>query len=84
MVVGETAFSTNGAGSTGSQHTEECKLIHSYLPVQNSIQVDQGPPHKTKYTESNRRKSGEDPGTHRHRGNFPEQNINSLYSKIKT
>jgi hypothetical protein len=30
----EKAFSTNGAGSTGSQHVEECKLIHSYLPVQ--------------------------------------------------
>jgi hypothetical protein len=28
----KTAFSTNGAGSTGSQHVEECKLIHSYLP----------------------------------------------------
>jgi hypothetical protein len=22
-------FSTNGAGSTGSQHAEDCKLIHS-------------------------------------------------------
>ena len=29
-------FSTNGAGSTGGQHIEECKLIHSYLPVQSS------------------------------------------------
>ena len=28
----KTAFSTNGAGSTGSQHVEEYKLIHSYLP----------------------------------------------------
>jgi hypothetical protein len=26
-----TAFSTNGAGLTGSQVVEECKLIHSYL-----------------------------------------------------
>jgi hypothetical protein len=33
---GKTAFSTNGAGSTGSQHVEECKKIHSYLPVQSS------------------------------------------------
>jgi hypothetical protein len=32
----KTAFSTNGAGSTGCQHVEECKLIHSYLPVQSS------------------------------------------------
>jgi hypothetical protein len=27
----KTAFSTNGAGSTDSQHVEECKSIHSYL-----------------------------------------------------
>ena len=32
----KTAFSTNGAGSTGSYHVEECKLIHSYLLVQSS------------------------------------------------
>ena len=68
----KTAFSTNGAGSAGSQHVEECNLIHSYLPVQSSSQVDQGPPHKTRYTESNRRESGEEPGAHGHRGNFPE------------
>jgi hypothetical protein len=29
-------ISTNGAGSTGGQHVEECKLIHSYLLVQSS------------------------------------------------
>jgi hypothetical protein len=28
------AFSTNGAGTTGGYHVEECKLIHSYLLVQ--------------------------------------------------
>ena len=27
----KTAFSTNGAGTTGSHHVEECELIHSYL-----------------------------------------------------
>jgi hypothetical protein len=32
----KTAFSTSGAGSTGGQHVEECKLIHSYLLVQGS------------------------------------------------
>ena len=32
--------------------------------------MDQGPPHKTRYTESNRRESGEEPGAHGHRGNF--------------
>jgi hypothetical protein len=30
------AFSTNDAGSIGSQHGEECELIHSYLLVQSS------------------------------------------------
>jgi hypothetical protein len=27
------AFSTNGVGTTGSYHVEECELIHSYLLV---------------------------------------------------
>jgi hypothetical protein len=26
----KTAFSTNGAGTTGGYHEEECELIHSY------------------------------------------------------
>jgi hypothetical protein len=30
------AFSTHGPGSTVGQHVEECKSIHSYLPVQSS------------------------------------------------
>ena len=30
------AFSTNGAGTTGSYHVEECELTHSYLLVQSS------------------------------------------------
>jgi hypothetical protein len=29
----KTAFSTNGAGTTGGYHGEECALIHSYLLV---------------------------------------------------
>ena len=29
----KTAFSTNGAGTTGCYHVEECELIHSYLRV---------------------------------------------------
>ena len=29
------AFSTNGASSTGTWHAEKCRLIHSYLLVQN-------------------------------------------------
>ena len=38
--------------------------------------MDQGPPHKSRYTESNRGKSGQQPGTLWHRGNFPEQITN--------
>ena len=29
----KTAFSTNGAGTTGAYHAEECELIYSYLLV---------------------------------------------------
>jgi hypothetical protein len=32
----KTAFSTNGAGTTGGYHVEQCELIHSYLLVQSS------------------------------------------------
>ena len=27
----KTVFSTNGAGTTGGYHVEECELVHSYL-----------------------------------------------------
>ena len=40
------------------------------------------PPHKTRYTESNWRESGEESPTHPHRGKFPEQNTNGSGSKI--
>jgi hypothetical protein len=43
----KTAFSTNGAGTNGSHHVEECELIHSYLLVLRSSLHDQGTPHKT-------------------------------------
>ena len=56
---GKIASSTNGAGSTGGQRAKECELIHSYLLAQR--QVDQGPLHKTRHTEGNRKESGEDP-----------------------
>jgi hypothetical protein len=99
-------FSTNGANSPGSQHVEECKLIHSYLLVQNTS--PSGPPHKIRYTglykenvflenktkqkkqtnkqtnkyiETNRRDCGEEPGTHRHSGTFPECHTNDLFSR---
>jgi hypothetical protein len=34
------------------------------------------------YSESNRRESWEELGTHGYRGKLPEQNTNGLYSKI--
>ena len=46
------------------------------------IQVDQRPPHKTRYTESNRHVSGGKSQTHGNRGNFPEQNTKGLFTKI--
>ena len=79
----KTTFSTNGAASTGSQHVEECKLIHSYFLYKAQVQVDQGPLHKIRYTENNRKESGEEPQAHGHRGNFPQENTNSLCSNIK-
>jgi hypothetical protein len=54
-----TAFSTNGSGSSVSQHLEECTMINSYLLYKAQVQVNQGPPHKFRYTENNRSKSGE-------------------------
>ena len=44
----KTAFSTNGAGTTGSYHIEECELSHSYFLYEHQVYVDQSPPHKTK------------------------------------
>jgi hypothetical protein len=51
------ASSINDAGLTSGLHVEECKSIHMYLLLQAQVHVDQGPPHKTRYTESNRRDS---------------------------
>ena len=56
-------FITNGAGSTGGQHVDE-PMLTSLYKVQ--VQVDQGPPHKTRYTdhiEEKVRKSLEHMGT---------------------
>ena len=41
---------------SGSLHVEECKLTHSYHLNKAQVEVD---PHKTSYSESNQRKSGE-------------------------
>jgi hypothetical protein len=54
-----------------------------YLLVKNIRQSeDQGPPHKTRYTEMNRKERGEKPQINGYRGKFPEQNTNDLCSKI--
>jgi hypothetical protein len=39
-----TAFSTNGADSTGGLHVEECKLICPISLYKTYIQLNQGPP----------------------------------------
>jgi hypothetical protein len=36
----KTAFSTNGAGTTGGYQVEECELIHSYLLVESKWITD--------------------------------------------
>ena len=36
-------FPTNIPDSTGGQHGEECKVIHSYLLVQRKVHMGQGP-----------------------------------------
>jgi hypothetical protein len=47
------------------------------------LQVDQGPPHKTRDSETYRGESGEEPLRYGHRGRIPEQNSNGLCWKIK-
>ena len=51
----KTAHSTNSAGSMGSYHVDECKLIHLIFLYKAQVQVDQGPPHKTRHTKTNRK-----------------------------
>ena len=74
------AFSIHGAGSSGGLHVEECKLIHFISLYIVQVQVDQGHPHKIRYTESG--KKGEEPQAHEYRGKFSEQNTNGSGSKI--
>ena len=50
--------STNGASLTGCLHVEECKQIHNYHPHKTQVQVYHRPQHKTRYTKSNRKESG--------------------------
>jgi len=46
--------------------------------------VDQGPLHKTRYTETNRIESGEEPWTHRHKKFFLKRTLNAsaIWSSI--
>jgi hypothetical protein len=53
-------FSTNGAGSTGSYNVEECISTHFNSLHKAQVQVGQGPPSTPRYTEYNRRESGEE------------------------
>ena len=46
------------------------------------VQVDQGPPHITRCTESNKRESGEEPQMHWLRGKPPEQITIGSFSQI--
>ena len=63
-----------------------CRRMHNWSILislyKAQVQVDQGPPHKTRYIDSNRRESGEKSRTHGHRENFPKQNTSGLCSKI--
>jgi hypothetical protein len=55
------ASTANGTGLTSRLHLEQYKLIHFISLYKAQVQGDQGPPHKTRYTESNRRESGKHP-----------------------
>ena len=60
------AFATNGAGSTGGQHAEECELIHPCLLVLSSSSSGSKHPHKPdtlKLIEKKLGKTLEDMGT---------------------
>jgi hypothetical protein len=52
---------TKCVGSTGSQQVEECKLIHSNLPVQSSSPSGSRVSSYNQYIETNKRVSGEEP-----------------------
>jgi hypothetical protein len=61
----KTAFSTNGAGTTGGYHVEECELIHSYFTKLKSkwIKDLHIKPETLKFIEGKVGKSLEDMGT---------------------
>ena len=75
------ASSTNSAGLVDCWEIKNRPIFVTLVKAQ--VQVDQGPQHKTRYSESNRRESRKEPWTHWHRGKFSKQNSNGTCSKIK-
>jgi hypothetical protein len=61
------ASSINGSGLTGSLYVENENVTVLDTLYKAQVQADQGPCHKTRYTESNRRECGKEPW---HRRNF--------------
>ena len=55
---------------------------HTYRPDKTQVQVDQISQYKSKYSELDRRESGQKPLMHRQRRQFHEQNINHAGIKI--
>ena len=56
------ASSVNGVSLSGSWYVEKNDNRSIFVILQKAqIQLDQGPQHKTRYTESNRRESGKEP-----------------------
>ena len=58
-----------------SKNANQYTLISLYKP---QVQIDQGPPHKTRYTETNRKETVEESRAQVQKGKFLEQNTNSL------
>jgi hypothetical protein len=73
------SISTNGAGTSGGYHVEECELIHSYLLVQSSSlsgsKTSCIEPGTLKFIEEKVGKHLQDMGTG---GENPEQTSNGL------
>ena len=74
------AFSSNGAGSTGSYYVEKYTSLSLCAKLKSKWIKDLHI--KPRLIDTNRRESGEEPQTHWHRGNFSHENTNGLCSKI--
>jgi hypothetical protein len=75
-------------GNTADYFSSSMHRIHHYyrsilFVYKAQVQVNQGPPHKMRNTESNRRECGEDPRTHGHSEFFPDEDTGVLCIKIK-